>query len=272
MARLPHTLRALRKLLLLAGRDFSLLQRSRSGLGRAKARRVIGRNLRKAVGLVESLSPRTEELDGWVTGLHHLVNEMTQLEQGASRPGRSDAARARRTKCVKELRDLGVAAQFTLEDLQALVRVITIRQRAYQRARSDLAEANLRLVVAIAKRYRGRGLAFADLIQEGNRGLMRAVDKFEHRLGFKFGTYATWWIRQGIQRALADHARTVRVPCHQVAVLAAIDRVRGELFGETGREPSVEEIAKVLGTTVQETRSLRAVLAPPGQHTRANGR
>ena len=141
--------------------------------------------------------------------------------------------------------------------------MIRHRQRAYQQARSELAEANLRLVVAIAKRYRGRGLAFADLIQEGNRGLMRAVDKFEHRLGFKFGTYATWWIRQGIQRALADHARTVRVPCHQVSVLAAIDRVRGELFGETGREPTVEEIAKILGTTVEETRSLRAVSRHP---------
>jgi len=92
---------------------------------------------------------------------------------------------------------------------------------------------------------------------------MRAVDKFEHRLGFKFGTYATWWIRQGIQRALADNARTVRVPCHQVGLLAAIDRVRGELLGETGREPTVEEIARVLGTNVDETRSLRAVSRHP---------
>jgi len=80
--------------------------------------------------------------------------------------------------------------------------------------------------VSIAKKYRGRGLSFADLIQEGNRGLMRAVDKFEHRMGFKFGTYATWWVRQGIQRALADNARTVRVPCHQVSILAAIERIR----------------------------------------------
>jgi RNA polymerase primary sigma factor len=141
--------------------------------------------------------------------------------------------------------------------------VVRARQNAFQKARSELAEANLRLVVAIAKRYRGRGLAFADLIQEGNRGLMRAVDKFEHRLGFKFGTYATWWIRQGIQRALADHARTVRVPCHQVALLAAIDRVRGELLGETGREPTVEEISRVLGTGVEETRALRAVSRHP---------
>src|SRR5262249_52969851 len=122
-----------------------------------------------------------------------------------------------------------------------------------------LAEANLRLVVSIAKRYRGRGLPFADLIQEGNRGLMRAVDKYEHRMGFKFGTYATWWIRQGIQRALHDHGRTVRVPCHQVGALAAIERVRIELTGNFGREPTVEEIAAKLGSKVDETRSLRVV-------------
>src|SRR5262249_44472878 len=93
--------------------------------------------------------------------------------------------------------------------------------------------------------------------QEGNRGLMRAVDKYEHRLGFKFGTYATWWIRQGITRALADHARTVRVPCHQVGMLAAIERVRGEISVSTGREPSIEEISKVLGVKADETRSRR---------------
>jgi len=92
---------------------------------------------------------------------------------------------------------------------------------------------------------------------------MRAVDKYEHRLGFKFGTYATWWIRQGIQRALADHARTVRVPCHQVSMLAAMDRVRGELFAATGREPTLELLAKKLGTSVAETKALRAVARHP---------
>ena len=118
-------------------------------------------------------------------------------------------------------------------------------------------------MVSIAKRYRSRGLPFADLIQEGNRGLMRAVDKYEHRMGYKFGTYATWWIRQGITRALADHARTVRVPCHQVGTLAAVERVRGELSIASGREPTVEEIAAVLGVTPEETQSLRAVSRHP---------
>src|SRR4029078_2109574 len=130
--------------------------------------------------------------------------------------GRSAADRERRLKAVKEVRDRMLRVMATPEHLEGLLRVIDRRSTAYQHARRALAEGNLRLVVSIAKRYRGRGLAFADLIQEGNRGLMRAVDKYEHRLGFKCGTYATWWIRQGMQRALADNARTVRVPCHQV--------------------------------------------------------
>src|SRR5437773_7814441 len=142
-------------------------------------------------------------------------------------------------------------------DLDRLVRVLQTRQIRYQQARRDLAEGNLRLVVSIAKRYRTRGLPFADLIQEANRGLMRAVDKYEHRLGFKFGTYATWWIRQGITRALADHARTVRVPCHQVGMLAALERVRGELTVQLHREPTIEEIAAVVGLSPEEARSLR---------------
>src|SRR5205807_7557437 len=154
--------------------------------------------------------------------------------------------RQKRGQAVKDLRDLMLKTGATPEELTRFVRVLGRRWAAYQQSRRELAEGNLRLVVAIAKRYRGRGLTFGDLIQEGNRGLMRAVDKFEHRLGFKFGTYATWWIRQGIQRALADNARTVRVPCHQVGILAAIERVRGELTVELHREPTVEEIAKVV--------------------------
>src|SRR5204863_1023070 len=137
--------------------------------------------------------------------------ELQQLDELANQTARSAVQREQRTRYTKELRNRTIELLVTVEELAPHLAVIRRRQHAYQQARRDLAEGNLRLVVAIAKRYRGRGLSFADLIQEGNRGLMRAVDKFEHRLGFKFGTYATWWIRQGIQRALADNARTVRV-------------------------------------------------------------
>src|SRR5262249_55376450 len=119
------------------------------------------------------------------------------------------------------------------------------------------------LVVSIAKRYRGRGLPFADLIQEGNSGLMRAVDKYDHRLGFKFGTYASWWVRQAITRALADHSRTVRVPYHCAATLVAVERVRGELVARHGREPAEEEVAAALGIAAVQLRALRTVGRPP---------
>jgi RNA polymerase primary sigma factor len=137
------------------------------------------------------------------------------------------------------------------------------RRKLYHQARQELAQANLRLVVSIAKRYRGRGMTFADLIQEGNSGLMRAVDKFDPGLGFKFGTYATWWIRQAVTRALADVSRTVRIPSHQVSTLGALERARGELMVQNEREPTLEEVAAVLKISPAEARSLRVVGCPP---------
>jgi len=263
LARLPHNLRTLHKVFRTSLVEFRILQRTRLTLSRARIRRNLFRLLRKAIVLTEELSPRTEVLDSLAEELDKFIETTRQVGHLASAPGRSAADRERRTRATKELRDRALQARASLEELEDLQRVLHRRQDWYRRARRQLAEANLRLVVAIAKRYRGRGLAFGDLIQEGNRGLMRAVDKFEHRMGFKFGTYATWWIRQGITRALADHARTVRVPCHQVSTLAAMERIRGELVAQKGREPTVEEIAASLGVTTEETRSLRAVARHP---------
>jgi len=263
LARLPHNLRTLGKLLKTAGKDFAAYLRTRTASGRSKMQRQRCRNIRKAIRLTEELSPRTELLDAMAEEFGRTLNHVRDLEKQANQSGRSAAVREQQTRAIKELRDKMFEVLATPEEMQKLFRVIRRRQRIYQQFRSDLAEGNLRLVVSIAKKYRGRGLSFADLIQEGNRGLMRAVDKFEHRMGFKFGTYATWWIRQGIQRALADNARTVRVPCHQVGLLSAIERVRGELIVQTGREPTIEDIAKVLGTSAEEAKSLRAVARQP---------
>jgi RNA polymerase primary sigma factor len=203
----------------------TLVEENEAGAKRSRRTRFrsTGQQLRRAAVLAEELSPRTELLDQWT--------EEWEQRQGNELPG--------------------------------LVRILRRRRAVYQQARSALAEANLRLVVSIAKRYRGRGLPFADLIQEGNSGLMRAVDKFDHRLGFKFGTYATWWIRQSVQRALHDLSRTVRVPCHQVGMLGIIERVRGELTVKHGHEPAVEEIAAAVGLTPEEVCRLRAVGRPP---------
>jgi RNA polymerase primary sigma factor len=263
LARLPHNLATLKKLLKAATKDFSIQQRTKSVQGRARIQRHRWRQLRKAIRLVEELSPRTELLDALTEEMARNHMQLRTLDKQASQTGRSAVQRDQQSRAVKELRNKVHELLATPEEMEGLLNVMRRRQTRYQHLRSDLAEGNLRLVVSIAKKYRGRGLSFADLIQEGNRGLMRAVDKFEHRMGFKFGTYATWWVRQGIQRALADNARTVRVPCHQVSILAALERIRGELIVQNGREPTIEQIAKVLGTTPEEAKSLRAVAKQP---------
>lgn len=211
--------------------------------------------LAKCRKLVVELSPRTELLERWTDELNDLADELKHLAIAhTAAVGPSDRARQARL-----LREAECRASVTAEELTALVRVLRRRRLGYQAVRKELAEANLRLVVSIAKNYRNRGLPFSDLIQEGNRGLMRAVDKYEWRLEFKFGTYATWWIRQGITRALHDHARTVRVPCHQISLMARIEKKRGEISAATGREPTNEELAALLDIKAEDARSLRVV-------------
>jgi RNA polymerase primary sigma factor len=263
LARMPHNLRTLKRLLAKAEVRFGDFLRERTITRRGRLRRELWLLLTKSMKLAEELSPRIELLDKWTDELINISAEMTALQDAIDMGARSAADRERSTRLNKQLRDLMHLTQTTPEDLDEMVVVLLRRRKHYQQARRELAEGNLRLVVSIAKRYRGRGLPFSDLIQEGNRGLMRAVDKYEHRLGYKFGTYATWWIRQGITLALADHARTVRVPCHQVGTLAAIERIRGELSIQNGREPSVEEIAAALGVSTEETQSLRVVSRHP---------
>ncbi len=255
LARLPHHLPTIVHLLAQESEEFPRGFRMSNPASMAKWRKQRLRRLRKLARLVAELSPRTEMLERWTEELRDVADELNRLqhEQTQARTGheKETAHQAIRTLCIQ--------VAMMPEELFALVRVQQQRRRSFQKVRRELAEANLRLVVSIAKKYRNRGLPFADLIQEGNRGLMRAVDKYEHRLNYKFGTYATWWIRQGITRALADHARTVRVPCHQIGMLAAIERVRSELSVASGREPTNEEISEKLGVKTDDTRSLRVV-------------
>ena len=158
------------------------------------------------------------------------------------------------------LKEIGKVPLLTAEEEVSLARRI---ERRDMRAKSKLIEANLRLVVSIAKRYVGRGMLFLDLIQEGNLGLIRAVEKFDYRKGYKFSTYATWWIRQAITRAIADQARTIRIPVHMVETINKLIRVQRQLLQDIGREPTAEEIAAEMGTTPLKVREILKISQEP---------
>ena len=149
------------------------------------------------------------------------------------------------------------------EGLEQHVRDITVVFDEYERAKRDLSGGNLRLVVSIAKKYRNRGLSFLDIIQEGNTGLMRAVDKYEYKRGYKFSTYATWWIRQAITRAIADHARTIRVPVHMIETMSRLRNIAKNLLQDLGREPTIDEIAQSANMPVSETRRVMKISRHP---------
>jgi RNA polymerase primary sigma factor len=158
------------------------------------------------------------------------------------------------------LREIGRIPLLSSDEEIELARLI---EKKDVEAKRRLTEANLRLVVSIAKRYMGRGLLFLDLIQEGNLGLIRAVEKFDYRLGYKFSTYATWWIRQAVTRAIADQARTIRVPVHAVETMNKLSRIHRELLQASGREPTVNEMAAVLGVTPGKVRDIQKATQEP---------
>jgi len=158
------------------------------------------------------------------------------------------------------LREIGKIPLLTAEQEVDLAKRV---EKQDMEAKRKLTEANLRLVVSIAKRYMGRGLLFLDLIQEGNLGLIRAVEKFDYRLGYKFSTYATWWIRQAVTRAIADQARTIRVPVHAVETMNKLNRVQREMLQKTGREPTVTELAEAVGISPNKVREMQKAAQEP---------
>jgi RNA polymerase primary sigma factor len=264
LQRMPHNLKTLEHLMLQNDEDFEKLLDPRLGEeDKRKLRRTLRLRRRKAVTLVEELSIRTQKVQPLMKRLEQISVRMDELEHKIEECKGNRHLKEDRANHEKELRDL---MEMTLEEPASLhkrVEIVKKRFGEYEEAKRALSGGNLRLVVSIAKKYRNRGLSFLDLIQEGNTGLMRAVDKYEYRRGYKFSTYATWWIRQAITRAIADQARTIRIPVHMIETMSKLRNVSKKLLQEMGREPTIEETARAANISVEETRRVLKISRHP---------
>lgn len=265
-ARIPYNTETVARLLAINREAWEQIQSpSTSETRRTHLRSEMARRRRKIATLIEECCLRTgriQPLYRKLLAISRKIKEIQRTMQKAEKhPDRFDPEDLMvMREEIDGMRHLVLEEPQDLEHrMQAIARVFG----EYEQAKRDLSGGNLRLVVSIAKKYRNRGLPFLDIIQEGNTGLMRAVDKYEYKRGYKFSTYATWWIRQAITRAIADHARTIRVPVHMIETMSKLRNIQKHLLQELGREPTVEEIAIKAKMPIEETRRVMKISRHP---------
>ena len=266
-ARIPENLKTVHKLLELDREDWNQLEeggrKTKQVIQEVKDRLKIRR--RKMARLIEELSLRTSKIAPLMKKLRAICEKMQEitreLKHAETHPNDHDSEDLMVMK--EELAGLRSLVLMEPQELLERVRDIKIVFDEYEQAKRDLSGGNLRLVVSIAKKYRNRGLSFLDIIQEGNTGLMRAVDKYEYKRGYKFSTYATWWIRQAITRAIADHARTIRIPVHMIETMSKLRNIAKDLLQSLGREATIEEIAEIAKMPVAEVRRVMKISRHP---------
>ena len=264
LGRMPHNLRTLEHLMARNDEDFAVFANpDNTETLRQQAWESLQVRRRKMATLVEEMSIRTQRLHPMLKKLKQIAFRMKELQRQINALSNVRSARDERANLQAELYEYQMKVYETPETIVARIREVDARAEAYENAMRELSGGNLRLVVSIAKKYRNRGLSFLDLIQEGNTGLMRAVDKYEYRRGYKFSTYATWWIRQAITRAIADQARTIRIPVHMIESMSKLRRAAKQLLQQNGFEPSIEEMAELAEIPIEEARRVMRISKTP---------
>ncbi|MEM7682294.1 MAG: RNA polymerase sigma factor RpoD [Planctomycetota bacterium] len=266
-ARIPVNVATVKKLLEANREDWETLEapgrKTKAAVAEAHAR--IETRRRRMGTLIEECSLRTSRIQPLLKKLRNISRKLQDLgkevERAQKYPDRYDPEDLMVMR--EEMSGLRSLVLEEPEELEARVKRIQKVFDEYESAKRDLSGGNLRLVVSIAKKYRNRGLSFLDIIQEGNTGLMRAVDKYEYKRGYKFSTYATWWIRQAITRAIADHARTIRIPVHMIETMSKLRNISKNLLQQLGREPTIEEIAEAADMPVTEARRVMKISRHP---------